>query len=190
MEKKTKLRRRLSFLRRFLKSTLQKHKSIPATIINPGTLKMAFLHDDMRVSLAKRIVAHFGYVLQFRMTPKTIPRKKARRNKDRHPYENLGFLRSFLGEAKISQAEFGERLGLTRFSVTYWFKEDDIRISRLYEIAYLWNADLFITISLQQPHSNNPTPSCNTKIILDETVDIDQDMLHSDDISDTDEMIF
>ena len=50
----------------------------------------------------------------------------------------------------MTQEQFGVSLGLTRDAVTYWLKQDDMTLSRLYYVAFVTDSDLRISITPQK----------------------------------------
>gem|GEM_PF-5709691 len=59
----------------------------------------------------------------------------------------MAFLREYISKLGMTHSQFAKSIGLTRESVTYWLKTDNIRISRLYYIAFCTGARLDIHIS-------------------------------------------
>ncbi len=169
--------KRLSFLRRFLKMLELRFQDIPQTIIQEGALKMAFHADDMRLSIVRSIIEHFGYRLRIRLEPSDRRQRKSRRkNADEH-YSNLMFLRRFLNSSGMTDAEFADSLGITRDSITYWFKTDDLRISRLYQIAYATKSDLTFWITRAEEPDKMCSPRVTSLVSFYEQYPLDAEML-------------
>ena len=136
-------RRRLSFLKIFLRGAVGDYDAIPSDIIPVGRLKMNFIADDINLSAAVRIVSFFGYLLFVELVP---PNQGGPGDKRHNREARLFFLRDFIKKCGFSHREFAEAIGLTKDAVSYWFKQDDIRISRLYRIAFALGADLVFSI--------------------------------------------
>lgn len=171
-----KPKRRLSFLRIFLRSVAGKLTSIPSTVIPLGRLKMNLFADDINLSTAKRIVSFFGYQLCVQFVP---PDQKSPGDKRYNRESRLFFLRDFITKCGLSQGEFAEAIGLTRDAVTYWFRQDDIRISRLYRIAFYLGADLVFSIVPKMERKGGKTthPTTSLTIELQEETSITPDLL-------------
>lgn len=138
--------KRLAFLRSFFNSIFADIREIPPRIIPPGRLKMNLFTDDMSLSAAQRVVRYFGYSLDFSLIPLVYnPRPREYYQVD--PTKRLFFLREFFHDSGLSNIAAAKTLGLTRDAISYWFKKDNIQISRIYDIALLFGADMEITIA-------------------------------------------
>lgn len=176
MTRLSKPRRRLSFLRIFLRSVVGKLTSIPSAVIPLGRLKMNLFVDDINLSTAKRIVSFFGYQLCVQFVP---PDQKSPGDKRYNRESRLFFLRDYIAKCGLSHGEFAEAIGLTRDAVTYWFRQDDIRISRLYRIALYLGADLNFSITPKVERKGGETthPTTSFTIELQEETSITPDLL-------------
>lgn len=61
--------------------------------------------------------------------------KKARNVRSgSYPLKNLKFLYDFAVEMNLTVGDLAARMGLSRQSVYYWFKKDDVKISNIYRL--------------------------------------------------------
>lgn len=65
----------------------------------------------------------------------------------------------------LNNAQFAESIGVSTETVIYWFRMDDITLKRLYEIAYLMDADLQISIN-PKPRKEIIGPKVRTTLTL------------------------
>lgn len=137
--------KRLAFMRSFLNAILADINDIPHRIILPATLKMNLFIDDMSLSAAQRVIQYFGYTLVFQLIPRISNPRMPDYYQVNHK-KRLSFIREFLHESGYPITEVATILGITRYAISYWFKRDDIQISRIYDIAQSFDADLEITI--------------------------------------------
>lgn len=171
--------KRLSFLRRFLNALMISIQDIPSSIINPMSLRMNFHVDDLRLSIARRIINYYGYELDIRIIPRGARRQ---RNCSRFydSRKNLAFLRDCIKWSGLSQAQFAAELNLSRDALAYWFKTDDIRLSRIYHIAYHINANILFIIYRVDAHFDSTEPIVSDSIFLNEAQPISLNLLRHD----------
>lgn len=159
----------MNFLRIFLRGVVGEYNRIPSNVIPEGRLRMNFIADDINLSTAIRIISLLGYLLCVELVP---PNQRDPGDKRHNRETRLFFLRDFIVKCGMSIDEFAAVIGLTRDAVTYWFRQDDIRISRLYHIALSFGADLVFSITPKPEgigeKETYPTASC-TIVIQDKT---------------------
>ena len=164
-KQKNAKKKKLSFLKRFLKGLGLKMSDIPPSIINLGALKMALRADTLHLSVIRRIVEHFDHVLFIRLTPRYPIYRPGTTYKRHNPNLNLSFLREYISKMGLNNAQFAESIGVSTETVIYWFRMDDITLKRLYEIAYLMDADLQISIN-PKPRKEIIGPKVRTTLTL------------------------
>ena len=164
MTKKLK-QKRLSFIKKFLKGLGLNMSDIPPSIINLGALKMALRADNLHISVIRRIVEHYDHVLFIRLSPRYPIYRPRTTHKRYNPALNLFFLREFISRMGLNIKQFAEAIGLSKEAVIYWFTTDDITLKRLYEIAYLMDADLQISIN-PKPRKEIIGPKVRTTMTL------------------------
>lgn len=172
ISKKDNKQRRLSFLVTFLRAIGIKVKTIPETIISPGALHMAiFSSDDTHLSVIRKIVENYGFKLSIRLIPrKQLGVKSNVKYNNYNPDKTLYFLRKFLSISGLTCEGLAQTVGLTRDAVTYWFKKDDITVSRLYYLAHKTDSELFITIFKEGLDTNHKSTVTTSVIINDRSI--------------------
>ena len=160
---KNSRKRRLSFLRILFNALKVRIDDIPSTIIQPGALRAAFYSaDDTRLSVIRKIVEYFGYRLHIKLVPLRTMKKPNQKYKNYNPAKTLSFLREFISAQGMTQEQFGVSLGLTRDAVTYWLKQDDMTLSRLYYVAFVTDSDLRISITPQKEFETRAAKAITT----------------------------
>lgn len=106
------------------------------------TIYSCIREDDMSLSRAEDICELLGFDLHFSFVipndnseyvidgKHIVPDKKGK-----FRLRRLAFLSSFLKARGVTQYTLGEKLGLAGSTVAAWFQRDDIKISRLFQIA-------------------------------------------------------
>lgn len=102
----------------------------------------AIKEDDMNLSRAEAICQILDSNLSFKLfapgedVDVTVGGKDIRHNGDgSFKVKRLAFLSAYLDAKGISRVELANRMGLGWSTVATWFRKDDIKISRLFQIA-------------------------------------------------------
>lgn len=81
--------------------------------------------------------------------------KKARNVRSgSYPLKNLKFLYDFAAEMNLTVGDLAARMGLSRQSVYYWFKKDDVKISNIYRLFDLLGYEIRFSLTDMKDEAN------------------------------------
>lgn len=150
--------KRLAFLREYMASQGISVKDAGEVCGMTGpAISAAFKADDMKISNVIKIIESAGFVLNiFLTTDSTVLLFPERRpNFDAVFYNNkkldrLAFLYYFLNIQKISIPALAEKIGAGQATIYYAFQQDNILMSRLYQIAEVLGCSLLISVNKKE----------------------------------------
>ena len=119
--------------------------------INPSTFTNWITNNDILVSKIYEMTAAWGYRCSLFIEPKETDKAEKYRFNCVHANanlegDNLGFLKDFLEINGLNKAEVCYKIGLTRGRLNYYFKNHDITLSRVIDIANAYNCNVRIVI--------------------------------------------
>lgn len=151
-----KTQRRLDFLRSFC-NFLGLEQSDVAKMLGVCTQHVNYIFntaDDTRLSLVEKIFDSCGYELQINIVksleeeqmPSYISSKNLVIKNGNYILKRLFFLEEAMNRYGISRIETAQRLNISPAGVGYWFKTDDISISRLEDFCKAFNLKLNMSL--------------------------------------------
>ena len=118
--------------------------------MSPQNIFAYFQRDDMRLSLAQRVVDRLGYELSFSLERETQSSLCEVEIELPQGTDRLAFLRIALKKYGISRKDLAEKLGLNYTGVNRWFHVDDMAISYIFDIAELYGLKVKTIIKPKQ----------------------------------------
>lgn len=95
--------------------------------------------------------------------------KKARNVRSgSYPLKNLKFLYDFAAEMNLTVGDLAARMGLSRQSVYYWFKKDDVKISNIYRLFDVLGYEIRFSLTDMKEEAN-PNVKVTSKLYSPET---------------------
>lgn len=105
--------------------------------VTPQNVFTYFQRDDMKLSLAQKIVGLIGYDLQISLekdSPKSVI-VEIENLVGKDGLARLAFLRIAMSQYGITRKDMAQKLDLNYTGVNRWFYVDDMALSYVYEIA-------------------------------------------------------
>ena len=105
--------------------------------VTPQNVFTYFQRDDMKLSLAQKIVGLIGYDLQISLekdSPKSVI-VEIENLVGKDGLARLAFLRIAMSQYGITRKDMARKLDLNYTGVNRWFYVDDMALSYVYEIA-------------------------------------------------------
>lgn len=148
--------KRLDFLRSFCNFFGLEQSDI-AEILGVCTQQVSYIFntaDDTRLSIVEKIFDKCGYELDINIVrtldEEQIPTYLSTKNivikNGKYMLKRLFFLEEAMNRYGISRIETAKRLNISPAGVGYWFKTDDISISRLEEFCEAFNLKMKMKI--------------------------------------------
>lgn len=116
--------------------------------VTPQNVFTYFQRDDMKLSLAQKIVGLIGYDLQISLekdSPKSVI-VEIENLVGKDGLARLAFLRIAMSQYGITRKDMAQKLDLNYTGVNRWFYVDDMALSYVYEIAETYGLTVRIKV--------------------------------------------
>lgn len=156
---------RLRFLSSFLRSQGLLHEDAARML---GMSRVGFGHyfivDDMLLSVAQRVVNLQGYDLAINFVHKGEIIESCI-----GPEARLAFLDEMRRALHLTKTELASSLNIGYSAVRHWFQNDDIYISRIFQLSEALGLDLDISITPCRKERMSGRVLTTTMVIVDKT---------------------
>ena len=166
---------RLDFLRNFLAAVGLSQKDVAQLAgVSTVTVSNWFRSDNMRIDQVTDIISKTGYTASIILTrrndmpelPINVTPEDFNDGEGRFVLKRMAFLSFALREIGVTKQELAERLGITPYSVTAWYKADTVAIDRVFQIAKAYDLNIYIDIQPAKNTNKRTAPSIVTKMTV------------------------
>lgn len=171
---------RLDFLRKIIGAEqLTLNEVARECGVSSTAMSSSFITGDMRLSFIRKIADRCGYELEFYLTRDKneveYPEKRMMPGEvtvySEKIISNLAFLLVALKRYEISISKFSQLVPCAPTTIYSWLNNDDMYISRLYQLAYFLDMYLVIDLKKIPPADYGLTPKIVTRINYRSNID-------------------
>ena len=158
--------RRLAFFYSFLRANFITMRGIPQDIMPFATLNTNLAKDDIRLSMAMRVLNYYGYALLIYIEPKdtyeaaTYRNRSLRVNDMRRRDSEMGrlsFLKDFIEINDLRLKDITDAVDVVPSALYHWYQVDDLMVSKIYKLAHSFDRNVRFKIEPFQEEPSNET---------------------------------